>query len=225
MWAQRLAPARADPEAPAADAARPHGWFIDAVDGEGRTAFHWAVAQRSFALADTLAAAPYHASLATADANHTTTLASAVAAQAPLPLVERIVAAAAPLGPEWINQADEAAGNTALHIAATRGNRDFVKLLLGAGANPLIQSKLGQTALHKTVPRGASSVAEDLISHVRKTDLKNTKRFVNMQDLAGDTALHHASAENNREFGEMLLRNGADRVVKNKAGLEYWQIK
>jgi 26S proteasome non-ATPase regulatory subunit 10 len=222
---QRLAPARGDPDiaTKAQDPSRPHAWYIDAVDSEGRTAFHWAVALRSVQLAEQLLAEPFFANPATEDNNGTTTLLTAIAAQVPMPLVRVIVDAGARIDPNWINKAEHSSGNTALHSAASRAAKDIVRLLLEHGADPLITSRMGLTPLHKAVPRGSIELAEELISHVRKTDLKNTKRFVNMQDANGDTALHHASAENNKEFGEMLLRNGADRVIKNKLGREFWQ--
>jgi hypothetical protein len=222
VWMQRLAPPRTASEVAAAAADNRPFWFVNATDGEGRTAFHWAVAQRQLAIVNNLLSDAVGCNPATTDAEGCTRLLTAVSAQAPLAVVKSIIAAAPDAA--WINAQDGISGNTALHAAASRATKDVVSALLEAGANPLLQSRLGQTALHKTIPRGATEVAEMLISHVRKTDLRNTKRFVNLQDENGDTALHHCSAENNREFGELLLRHGADRVIKNKAGLEFWQI-
>jgi ankyrin repeat protein len=218
-WMRRLAPARPDPEEPADVSA---SGFSNSADAEGRTAFHWCVAQRQFNLAERLLTPPTSCMAATTDREGCTSLISAVSAQAPLSVVSSIISASS--GPEFINAQDGVSGNTALHAAASRGSKDVVLALLAAGANPLIQSRNGQSALHKTIPRGATEVADTLISHVRKTDLKNTKKFVNLQDVNGDTALHHCSAENNRDFGEALLRNGADRIIKNKKGQEFWQI-
>ena len=233
-WAQRLAPSPRDPDnaAAAQNGEKPFAWFIDATDGDGRTAFHWAVAQRSFDLAQTLAQEPYGCDVATRDSNGTTTLLTAIMAQAPTPLVELILErgiakhGAYRAAAEWVNATERSSGNAALHAAASRNQRDVAVRLLAAGADPLLRATAtGQTALHKTIARNAVELAEDLIEHCRKEDPKTARRLVNAQDNNGDTALHHASAENNKEFGEVLLRHHADRAIRNKAGHEFWQVQ
>ena len=221
-WTRRLsASPSTDETVQVADGAE-HAWHINARDAEGRTAFHWCVSLRMSEVAIALLERPFCCNPINLDAHGTTSLASAVSAQSPLDVLRRILAHTGAT-PEFVNSAD-ASGNTPLLIASLRANREVVEMLLKAGANPLHASALRLTALHKAAARGNMEVAEAIISFVRQTDPKSVKRFVNFQDSNGDTALHHAAAENNKEFGEMLLRNGADRTLKNKAGHEYWQV-
>ena len=253
---------------------------IDATDGEGRTALHWAIAHKQPALAAALMK-EHGASAATVDESGTTPLMTACAVQVPLELLELLLSCAPPPTPltprtaaairernvapsefcgvrdapsatagdtaaapaedrapgaaasgsgvvpplalAWVNRQDEN-GNTALLLAASRGYRQAMRLLLAAGADPFVMNVRGQTCLHRVVGRGDIPLVEELVSHVRKHHMKHTKRFVNAQDRNGDTALHYAAMENNRELGEALLRNGADRDVKNRQGKEFWQL-
>jgi serine/threonine-protein phosphatase 6 regulatory ankyrin repeat subunit A/serine/threonine-protein phosphatase 6 regulatory ankyrin repeat subunit B len=91
-------------------------------------------------------------------------------------------------------------------------------------ADPRVQNVRGQTALHRAVTKGEMALCETLISAVRKYFPTEVKKFVNSADKNGDTALHYASLEENREIGEFLLRNGATRELRNKGGKEFWQL-
>ena len=122
-------------------------------------------------------------------------------------------------------EAADATGNTPLHIAASRGNMPLVTLLLAFGSDPRRLNKRSQTALHRLVGRAADVAALEFLVHFgRRHFPMEVKRFVNAADVNGDTALHYASMEENREAGELLLRCGADRNIKNKQGKEYWQL-
>ena len=137
---------------------------------------------------------------------------------------------------EWVNKQDHDSGNSALSLAASRGNGSLLRLLLNhavvssVGGNTRLCcdlfciNKRGQTVLHRLVSRNNVSAVEEVISFCRKHHMKMTKRFVNCPDTNGDTALHYASMESNREMGEMLLKNGADRDTKNKQGRQFWQL-
>ena len=247
----------------------PPATTINATDGEGRTALHWAIGHKQPALATALLK-EHGASSATVDVGGLTPLMTACAVQAPVELVELLLAAApapTPLTPrtsaerirrsiadvadtlpstaaassapattdgpataaatdatlKWVNRHDEM-GNSALALAASRGYKQAVRLLLAAGADPFSRNNRGQSCLHRVVGRGDMSLVEEVISHVRKHHLKLTKRFVNAQDANGDTALHYAAMENNKELGETLLRNGADRDITNRQGKAFWQL-
>lgn len=147
-------------------------------------------------------------------------------------------------------RAQDEAGNTALMSAVSRKQMDAVTLLLNAdtvametataaaltsaGAEPptaiepptmlLMTNRNGQTVLHRAVGTGSEALCAALISQCRKLAGRFTKKFVNAQDRSGDTALHHAAMENHRELGELLLRNGAERETRNKAGRAFYEV-
>ena len=189
------------------------------------------------------------------DGNSTTVLATACAVSAPLELISDLIFQATGMqssvsSPQQSNQnqqqskammtstsssssqqqhpfisTPDAQGNTALHLAASRGNIKLVSYLVNNfSADPREQNKKGQTTLHRIVARGDTSSVEELLILMRRKYPMEVKKFVNCVDKNGDTALHYASMEENREIGEFLLRNGADRNIKNKNGKEFWQL-
>lgn len=189
------------------------------------------------------------------DSNSTTVLASACAVSAPIELIAElihlatgikgVVAAGGGGSVDSVNVSKaqqqqqalqvqqqhpfialpDSQGNTALHLAASRGNIKLVAFLVNNfNADLREQNKKGQTALHRIVARGDSNAVEEVLVMARKRFPNEVKKFVNCVDTNGDTALHYASMEENREIGEFLLRNSADRNIKNKNGKEYWQL-
>ena len=67
-----------------------------------------------------------------------------------------------------VNAAD-AAGRTALHRAAWRGQVAVVKLLLQAGADPHLRNRDGQTPRHEAEANGHTAVA-DLLRGAQGTE-------------------------------------------------------
>ena len=65
------------------------------------------------------------------------------------------------------------AGNTALHVAATRGDRNAVHLLLEAGAEPNAVGEGGSTPLHEALAQQHVQVARMLVAAGSQLDAKN----------------------------------------------------
>ena len=66
-------------------------------------------------------------------------------------------------------------GQTGLILAATRGYRDMVELLLKRGANPMLSDKGGRTALYWALANGHKEIAEILNSRVKEQKSDATK--------------------------------------------------
>ncbi|MBA3815862.1 MAG: ankyrin repeat domain-containing protein [Parachlamydiaceae bacterium] len=116
-------------------------------------------------------------------------------------------------------------GSTVLMGAALNGNKEIVKLLLEAGADPNIIDpsrmsncelnfsdqtfKNGDTALMRASGRGHKEIVELLL---------NAGADVNVQDLCGDTALilaaEHAHEDDHAETVKLLLNKGANPNIK-----------
>ncbi|KEG15155.1 26S proteasome non-ATPase regulatory subunit 10 [Trypanosoma grayi] len=123
-----------------------------------------------------------------------------------------------------VNQPD-IHGNTPLLHSAGRGNIAMVRFLLNLGASIDQQNKRGQSALHRSTGRGATDVVEELVSASKRTHKPvEHRRWMNLQDYRGETALFYASMDNNEELGRYLLRHGADRAIRNKEGKEFWEV-
>ncbi|KAH9589119.1 hypothetical protein LSM04_002490 [Trypanosoma melophagium] len=116
-------------------------------------------------------------------------------------------------------------GNTPLLYAAGRGNLTLVRYLLQLGASINHQNKRGQSVLHRAANRGSLDLVEELIATSKKSHSSTEhRRWMNLQDYRGDTALFYASMDNNEELGRYLLRHGADRDIRNKDGKEFWEV-
>jgi ankyrin repeat protein len=201
---------------------------INWQDEDGRTAFHWAIGLRCWDVAKALMDEPNMCDVCTVDKDGCSPLMSACAVDAPdeivLSLLDRYrrltvdEATASPLN------ARDSSGNTALMLAASKGNVSAVRKLSQAGCDIFSQNRRGQTALHRSVSRGQMDVVEELLLICKPLDRKVRIKFVNTQDIEGNTALHYASLENNQEMGQYLLRNGADREVRNKQGKTFYEL-
>lgn len=222
-------------------------------DDDGRTALHWAVAMQSYSLAGKLMSAPYHALVYSVDHDGASPFLTACMVGTPIQFLTTILSKAAeqrrwnvaqqlfwdskrgeasvnteePLAEHRIavvNQPDNS-GNTPLLHAASRGRLTIVSFLLQSGAFIAHTNKRGQSALHRAIGRGSLDVVEELVGASRKrhTEVEH-KRWINLQDYRGDTALFYASMDNNEELGRYLLRQGADRNVRNKEGKEFWEV-
>ena len=66
-----------------------------------------------------------------------------------------------------INAAGCKTGKPRLILAATKGDRDMVELLLKRGANPMLSDKDGRTALYWALANGHKEIAEILRSSVK----------------------------------------------------------
>ena len=272
------------------------GSVINATDGDGRTAFHWAVSMKRFDVANVLLLPPFHAKALTVDSDGTSTLSTACSVDCPSDLLNTLIVQAFECGEQdgkdYFNSFDTA-GNTALLYLASRGNTKGMKLLLGAipsntflsfrnvdlkatgdsapaaagtvdtsaGSseaalppptvdetpdvvqmkfpNPFALNKRRQSALHRAIARGSTDFVEEFLSWMKRRvvaenvgpsgidtagNKATVRHFINCQDILGNTALHYAAMENNQDLGQLLLRNGADRDIRNKDGQEFWRL-
>lgn len=99
--------------------------------------------------------------------------------------------------------------DTALTVAAERGDADQVKKLIAAGVDLNERDKSGYTALIWAARNGNAEVAKALIE---------ARADMNVRDCAanGWTPLIHAIHKNNNEMASLLIERGAD--VNAKAG-------
>jgi excisionase family DNA binding protein len=133
------------------------------------------------------------------------------------------------------------AGATLLD-AAREGDRDEVKALLAAGADPNVRDGEGWTALMLVTVKGHLDVARDLLDagadiHIRNQNGWTALRFAvsmddaealrllleagadaNERDATGDTALLQAAREKSAASLSLLLAHGADVNVRDSSG-------
>ncbi|KPI89947.1 hypothetical protein ABL78_0915 [Leptomonas seymouri] len=131
------------------------------------------------------------------------------------------------LGVSAIVNSEDATGLTPLLFAAGRGHLDVVRFLVEHGADLNHQSDRGQSALHRAVYRGNIDLVEYLVTASQRKNGTNKaaqRRFMNLQDSHGDSALFYASMDNNEEIGSYLLRHGSDRELRNKNGKFFWEV-
>ena len=64
-------------------------------------------------------------------------------------------------------------GDTLLHAAAVRGDRDDIEVLIRCGADINAVGDLGNTALHYAASRGFVEVLKTLLAHGARRDSKN----------------------------------------------------
>ncbi|VDN07099.1 unnamed protein product [Thelazia callipaeda] len=96
-------------------------------------------------------------------------------------------------------------GETALHVAARRGEHRLCKKLIHEGAVVNARDYAGWTALHEACYHGHFKVARILLSY---------EADVNASSNCDDTPLHDAVTSGNEKLVWLLLRMGAvrDRV-------------
>lgn len=110
-------------------------------------------------------------------------------------------------------------GVTPLRVAVHEGNREVVKALLALGANPNSKSKDGRTSIHTwVIARRWNGMGKKNVSILEM--LGRHGGNINARDNDGNTPLHVA-VDGQTEMTDMitlLLRLGANRYIKNKAG-------
>ena len=104
---------------------------------------------------------------------------------------------------------DSYRGVTPLHVAAEKGKRNVVELLLAKGLHVNARNKVGATPLHLAAARGRRDVAELLLAN---------RADVNVGNKYGATPLHLAAGKGNTEVVEVLLAKNADVNARDSNG-------
>ena len=98
-------------------------------------------------------------------------------------------------------------GSTALHVAVVHGHLHLVKVLLSQGADPNLQTRSKhQCPLHIAAQNTDLPIMEALVSSGAKVDV---------QDICGNTALHHCSMHGFSQGTLLLLKYGAAKDIMN----------
>lgn len=101
-------------------------------------------------------------------------------------------------GPRWDDLSIWMAstGWTALHFAVTGGNQAIVEWLLSVGADPNVQTEVGDTPLHQAVGRGQPGIIRLLLEQGADPHLRNA---------AGVTPVHMCAQQGDWDLAKLLL--------------------
>lgn len=100
-------------------------------------------------------------------------------------------------------------GQTALHLAALRGNARLVEVLLTMDTDPNAQDCFQRCPLHLAAANGHAEVLAQLL---------RARAYVDAQTSGGDTALMKACLFAHRDAVALLLTSQADVSMKNLEG-------
>ncbi|XP_041454893.1 ankyrin repeat domain-containing protein 12-like isoform X1 [Lytechinus variegatus] len=100
-------------------------------------------------------------------------------------------------------------GETALHMAAIKGDAQMAHNLIKQGAEVNVQDFAGWTPLHEACNHGYYDVAKVLIK---------AGASVNTMGLEDDTPLHDAAVNGHVKVVKLLLKHGANPLQMNKRG-------
>jgi ankyrin repeat protein len=101
---------------------------------------------------------------------------------------------------------------TALHKAVDLGAEKTVELLLSRGARIDVRGYYDMTVLHLAAVSGSKEIVEMLLKN-------GADRFINDQDMEGETPLHQAIRHSFEPMVRILLERGADISVQNYIGV------
>ena len=101
-------------------------------------------------------------------------------------------------------------GETALHVACSRGRVDLVLDLLGEGCNPNTRDNAGWTPLHEAAGHGLAPLAETLLKHGANPNVPSSEERI--------TPLHDAVSNKDVEMIKLLISYGADKEARDRYG-------
>jgi ankyrin repeat protein len=103
---------------------------------------------------------------------------------------------------------------TAIHLAAVYGQASLLELFKQYGADFLVTTAEGETALHLAAKvRHSAEAMTTLTSFLTEQGCS-----INTQDKGGNTALHEAAKAGNGIAVQALLKLNADRALTNLEG-------
>ncbi|MDR2304044.1 MAG: ankyrin repeat domain-containing protein [Treponema sp.] len=104
----------------------------------------------------------------------------------------------------------------AILIASFRGDAEGLKKIITEDTDRDMRDALGRTALHAAMFQSNLEVIRILIRNGWDINAESTKN--------GNTPLHDAVMVGNVNAAKLLLEKGADKSIKNKAGLTPMQV-
>lgn len=176
---------------------------VDAVDREGRTLLHLAIARRRPDVLQLLLEFGPDLAAFSGPRPGLTPLEAAVSSADEL-AVELLLSR----GASTSRGEDSSMG--AIHLASINGHLPILKLLLEKGADVNALTKDGATALHLAVGGRKRDIAKLLLSHGAATDIRNDKE--------GDSVLHVAARFGDDPMIKLLLKTGANKEIRNRYG-------
>jgi ankyrin repeat protein len=190
------------------------GARVDAAEGDGTTALHWASYRDDLTSADLLIKAGANVNAAN-DLGATPLWTASQNGSAAM--VKRLLQAGANPNLALL------AGETPLMVASRVGNAEVVEQLLAQGAQPNVHGPRGQTALMWAVAQAHPDVVKVLLAHGAdvhaRSDTWNEVMGVSPHGLleynqsvphGGDTALMFAMRVGDLESARLLVAGGAD---------------
>ena len=165
--------------------------LINARDGDGRTALHWAALYGQKKVAELLLAEK--ADVNSLDEDGFTPLHWAATFNQS-DAVKVLLANKADM-----NLKVQKYGWTALRLAVIHGHMATAEALLNGGADPNVKDEENIPLLHQAVIRGKKEMVELLLAK---------KANVNTKDSEGETALDEAEEQGNKEIIELLRQHG-----------------
>lgn|GEM_PF-3234856 len=110
-------------------------------------------------------------------------------------------------------------GWTVLHEAAIRGNMEIAGQLIAAGADVNAETGSGVRPLHEAALSWKKEVAELLITHGALIDARTEIHDEREHGVhGGETALHYAAENGDREMYDLLVSRGADVTLTDASG-------
>jgi hypothetical protein len=204
-----------------------YGMDVDAKDGSGNTALHYAIVSCPEDVVESMIVKS--SSLSRYNASHTTPLHLSITSDRSIRITRMLISRGADV------RRRDASGSTPLHAAASADMSDLffravadvdesgdglqymssskarvvAYLLSRAGADVDAQNGDGDTALNVAIDKGSVDVVDAMLKLGAKTCLAN--KF-------GNTALHLCAMRSEIRIASMLMEGGADAAAKNALG-------